>query len=88
MSLPNDSDLIHVSMKQKDNIFIENDIKAIVFNSKNANSNQISFDKIVLDNQLECKIYDISLIEKMCLNQNILMHEIFQSFEIYNTDLS
>jgi hypothetical protein len=39
MSLPNDSDLIYVSMKQKDNIFIENDIKAIVFNSKNANSN-------------------------------------------------
>jgi hypothetical protein len=39
MSLPNDSDLIHVSMKQKDKVFIENDIKAIVFNSKNANSN-------------------------------------------------
>lgn len=53
MSLPDDSDLIHVSIKYKDQLFIENDIKAIVFNTNkdiSISNNPITFSKITLDN--------------------------------------
>jgi hypothetical protein len=81
MSLPDDTDLIHVSIKLKDQLFIENDIKAIVFNYNKDildSNNSTTFSKIIQENQLECKVFNILYVEKLCINQNILMLEMVQ----------